>query len=53
MTYICKYKYGKKKREITFKATSRGLALIGLLWAKGVYPKDIISLNTIRKTKTN
>lgn len=49
MKWVCRYKDGKKKRQITFTATSRGMAIIGLVACKGIYCKDIISLNKKKK----
>lgn len=50
MKWTCKYRDGEKKREITLKATSRSMAIIGLAAYKRIYCKDIISLNKKKKS---
>lgn len=48
--YICKYRKDKKNRQITFTATNRAMAIIGLYSCKNIHSKDIISLNKTTKS---
>jgi hypothetical protein len=48
--YICKYRDGKRKRQLTLTASSRGMAMIGLLY-HGVEMGSVIDLKQIKKKK--
>jgi len=42
--YICKYRDGKKIRQVIVNASDRAMAIIGLYDIKNIRSKDIISL---------
>lgn len=47
--YKCLYRDGAKKRQRTFKATSRTMAILGVMMILGLDPKDIISIDTVKR----
>ena len=51
MKYLCRYKDGSKKRQKSLRASNRAMAIIGL-FSVGIFCKNIISLDAIRKQKS-
>lgn len=51
MRFVAKYKCGKKIKQVTFDATNRTIALLGLFALRGVSSANILSLKRIKKIK--
>jgi hypothetical protein len=49
--YICKYIDGNRKRQLTLTASSRAMAMIGLL-SQGIEMGSVIDLKQVRVKKS-
>lgn len=49
--YRCIYIKKGKRRQITFRASSRAMAIIGLVSIKNIFCNEIVSLNLLKIKK--
>jgi hypothetical protein len=50
--YICKYKDGKRKRQITITASGRAAAMLGII-VYGIEMNNVIDLSKVNKLKAS